>query len=139
MTLAASAATAVVGRMADDAWTATKNRVVALFGRNRTDTTAIETELDESRRELIASRESADEAVASDIEAFWRTRLRRLLREDPSTAGELRALLAHATAQTGPPARVSNTVTGAEVRGSVIQAGSIEGGVNIRGAAEGSS
>jgi hypothetical protein len=135
MTLAASGASAVVGLLAEDAWTAAKERIAALFGRGRTDTDgdAIEAELEESRGELIAARDASDETVPADIEALWRTKLRRLLQQDPDAAEELRALIAEAEQRTAPSAPVTNTITDAEVHGSVVQAGRIEGGINIGG------
>jgi hypothetical protein len=125
----------VVGLLAEDAWTAAKERIAALFGRGRTDTDddAIEAELEESRGELIAARDASDETVPADIEAVWRTKLRRLLQQDPDAAEELRALIAEAEQRTAPSAPVTNTITDAEVHGSVVQAGRIEGGINIGG------
>ncbi|MCH6159459.1 hypothetical protein [Streptomyces marispadix] len=133
MTLAASGATALVGLMVDEAWTATKYRVAALFGRGRADSESVEAELEESRGELVAARDASDENAAADVEAGLRTRLRRLLREDPDAAQELRSLIAEAGQHTAPSAPVTNTITDADIRGPVIQAGSIEGGINIGG------
>lgn len=88
-TLAVSGATTVVGLMAGDAWTAAKSRVVALFRQGRSEPAAVEDELEESRRELIAARDEEDEAVAAGVQALWLMRLRRLLQENPDLAVKL--------------------------------------------------
>jgi hypothetical protein len=133
MTLAASGATALVGLMVDEAWTATKERVLALFGRGSADAESVDAELEESRGELVAARDASDEQVAADVEAVLRTRLRRLLQQDPDAAEELRELIAEADRRSAPSMRVTNTITDADIRGSVVQAGRIEGGINIGG------
>jgi hypothetical protein len=71
--------------------------------------------------------------VAADVEAVLRTRLRRLLQQDPDAAEELRELIAEADRRSAPSMRVTNTITDADIRGSVVQAGRIEGGINIGG------
>ncbi|EKX62013.1 tetratricopeptide repeat protein [Streptomyces ipomoeae] len=99
MRLIASIGTTVVGAMATDAYTAVKDRVGALLrrggGEGREE--PVLRELDELRSDLSLARARGDEAGAADIEAdvemLVRSRLRRLLTEQPSLAGELRDLL----------------------------------------------
>ncbi|MFF4031221.1 hypothetical protein ACFYZ2_15905 [Streptomyces sviceus] len=85
--------------MAQDAWTTVRERVPALFGRGAPD-----------------SMESVGAALDQ------RERLLVLLHQEPAPAEELRALVAHAADQ---PGSVHNVITGAKVRGLVVQAHSI--------------
>ncbi|MGW2424811.1 NB-ARC domain-containing protein [Streptomyces sp. NPDC001709] len=92
-TLAAQGATALVGLMVADAWLRMKQgsrRFTGwLSGRGADD------ELDTSRAELAAARDSGDEESAADrVAADWERRLLRILEDDPEAAGELRRLLA---------------------------------------------
>ncbi|WP_328912135.1 MULTISPECIES: hypothetical protein [unclassified Streptomyces] len=91
--LAASGATTLVGLMVSDAWARTRQRLERFLARGG-DGSAAARELQLSQEELVAARAAGDEGAAADIEAEWRTRLRRVLRADPAAAGELRALLA---------------------------------------------
>ncbi len=130
--LAVSGATTLVGLMAGDAWAAVKSRCGALFGRGRPEQAElVEGELEESRRELAAARGDGDESAAADIEAMWRLRLRRLLQEDPAAADALRALIAEAASAQGPAPAVHNTISGGDIRGPVIQSGTITGDVRF--------
>lgn len=121
--LAASGATTLIGLMATEAWTQARDRVAGFFSRGR------EEELDLSRAELVAAREAGDDQAVADVEAEWRTRLRRRLQADPEAAAELRLLLDELTPQL--PAQqvrdVRNTVSGGVQHGPVIQAGTISG------------
>ena len=131
-TLAVSGATTVVGLMAGDAWTAAKSRVVALFRQGRSEPAAVEDELEESRRELIAARDEEDEAVAAGVQALWLMRLRRLLQENPDLAVKLQELITEAGPAGAPDAPGhTNSITGGEFSGPVIQTGRIDGGIHI--------
>ncbi|MFG3407146.1 hypothetical protein [Streptomyces sp. NPDC048142] len=120
--LAASGATTFVGLMATEAWTQVRGRVARILARGE-DTEAVDAELEESRAELTAARADADEETAADIEAEWRTRLRRALRADPEAADELRGLLDELAPQrpAGPAVSVTNTIGGGTQHGPVIQ------------------
>lgn len=106
--LASSGATALVGLMVSDAWSGARDRVSRFLNRNTVAAAAAAGddaggddaggELEASRAELVAAREDGDDALAGDVEAHWRTRLRSLLSQDPAAAEELRALLAELTA-----------------------------------------
>ncbi|WP_369387687.1 NB-ARC domain-containing protein [Streptomyces sp. CG1] len=91
-TLAAQGATALVGLVVTDAWLQMKQgrrRVVRWLSRR-----GAEDELDASRVELEAARDSGDEEnVAGRVAADWERRLLRILEEDPEAAEELRRLL----------------------------------------------
>lgn len=94
--LASSGATALVGLMMSDAWTAVRGRMSRLLSRSAEGDDQSETvlgELEASRIELVTARADEDDGLAEDVEAQWRIRLRRLLAEDPGSAAELRALL----------------------------------------------
>ncbi|MFD9711742.1 hypothetical protein ACFWBR_27300 [Streptomyces sp. NPDC060006] len=94
--LAASGATALMGLMVSDAWTTVRGRMSRFLSRSAEDDDESETVLDEleaSRVELATARADGDDALAGDVEAQWRIRLRRLLAEDSGAAAELRALL----------------------------------------------
>jgi hypothetical protein len=120
--LAASGATTLVGLMVSDAWAQARERVARFFARGA-DGSAAAGELQESQQELRSARESGDAEAADDVEAEWRTRLRRLLRADPAAAEELRALLTELgpLANGGPAVVVHNTVSGGVQHGPVVQ------------------
>ncbi|MEV1049487.1 hypothetical protein [Streptomyces sp. NPDC049916] len=126
MTLAASGATTVVGLMATEAWTQVRGRVARFLSRGE-NPEAADVQLEVSRAELAAARADADEVTAADIEAEWRTRLRRALHADPEAAGELRALLDELAPVRSPAPSVSvtNTVSGGTFHAPVLQAQNI--------------
>lgn len=129
--LAASGATTFVGLMATEAWTQVRGRVARILARGE-DTEAVDAELEESRAELTAARADADEDTAADIEAEWRTRLRRTLRANPEAADELRGLLEELAPQQPAGTTVSinhNTISGGTYNSPVIMAQSIHDGV----------
>ncbi|MFI1224840.1 MULTISPECIES: hypothetical protein [unclassified Streptomyces] len=128
--LAASGATTFVGLMATEAWTQARGRVARFLGRGEDDE-AVDAELEESRAELTAARAEADEETAADIEAEWRTRLRRTLRANPEAAEELRSLLDELSPLEPEGKNVSinhNTISGGTYHGPVIMAQSIHDG-----------
>ncbi|WP_063790032.1 ATP-binding protein [Streptomyces sp. MMG1121] len=92
-TLAAQAATAVVGLAVTDAWLNMKHvrrRVTRWLSRRGADG-----ELDAVRDELAAARRHGDEESAADrVAADWERRLLGILEDDPEAAEELRRLLA---------------------------------------------
>jgi hypothetical protein len=129
--LAVSGATTVVGLMATEAWTQVRGRLSRFLVRDGGDTGAVDAELEESRAELTAALADADEDTAADIEAEWRTRLRRTLRANPEAAEELRGLLEELAPQQPVGATVSinhNTISGGTYHSPVIMAQSIHGG-----------
>ncbi|UNO42682.1 hypothetical protein [Streptomyces sp. MST-110588] len=129
--LATAGATALVQQMAAEGWAQARERVVAFFARRRGagEEEALAGELEVSRGELLAAREEGDDSGAVDVEAEWRVRLRRLLREDPAAAEELRELVdAWREESGGVRVRdVHNSITGGVHHGTVIQAGVIAG------------
>lgn len=128
--LAASGATTLVGLMASDAWEQLKTKVASVLGRGGAEPDpAVERELADSHSELLAARDSGDEAVVADLQAMWRLRLRRLLQEDPVFAGELRKLIADA-APAAAGGGVHNVISGGDFHGLVIQAGTIHGDIS---------
>jgi hypothetical protein len=120
--LAASGATTLVGLMVSETWAQARDRLTRFFARGG-DERAVDEELSLSRSELVAAREAEDEEAAADIEAGWRTRLRRALQADPGAAEELRVLLAEVAPDGGgeSPARVRNSISGGVQNGPVFQ------------------
>lgn len=92
--LASSGATVLVGRMVTDGWEETKLAVARLFGRHSSRPEDVADELEEARTELENAQRTGDEAAAADVEAEWRSRLRRLLASDPDAVTEFKQLLA---------------------------------------------
>ncbi|MFE9646444.1 hypothetical protein ACFYO0_20515 [Streptomyces sp. NPDC006365] len=125
--LAAAGATALVQQMVTDGWGNVRDRVAAFFSRGSNEE-VVEGELEESRAELVAARDTEDEDAAADVQASWRSRLRRTLREDPAAAAELRALLdelapeSAARQHSGTVHNTHNTISGGVHHGMVIQA-----------------
>ncbi|RAG87379.1 hypothetical protein DN069_02365 [Streptacidiphilus pinicola] len=129
-TLAASAATAMVGLMVTDSWKHGKARFGKLFARRNSRSVAAD--LDEAQAELTAVSAASRPELAADIEAEWRARFQRLLRRDAASADEFRALLA----DLGPgphPAAVHNTIHGGVRDSPVVQSGRIGGNVTLGG------
>ncbi|WP_018547175.1 hypothetical protein [Streptomyces sp. LaPpAH-108] len=126
--LVTSGATTVVGLMVTDAWQQARQGLVRLFSRGDR-TATVGGELDELRDDLVAANGSPDEAaLADDIAATVRLRLRGLLRQDPEAADELRRLVQELTPllPNGPAGNtVHNTISGGTIHGHVIQGYSI--------------
>ncbi|MFJ8827895.1 hypothetical protein ACIREE_39980 [Streptomyces sp. NPDC102467] len=128
MALAASGATTLVQQMAADSWTGARSRIVAFFARNRRGEEAdIEGQLETSRRELAMAVEAGDETTVADVEAEWRTQLRRILRDNPAEAAQLRVVLDNLAPvhQAGQVIKVKNSISGGVQLGPVIQAGDV--------------
>ncbi|MEN8653385.1 hypothetical protein ABCR94_22990 [Streptomyces sp. 21So2-11] len=127
--LATAGATALVQQMVTDSWSHARGRVAAFFSRGgaAVDEETVEGELEVSRGELAAAREAGDEQAVSDVEAEWRTRLRRALQADPALAEDLRSLLEElAPGEAGPgQGAVYNTISGGVQHGHVVQARTI--------------
>ncbi|MFC1418119.1 hypothetical protein [Streptacidiphilus cavernicola] len=127
--LVGSGATTIVGLMATDLWTQTRDRIGRLFARGA-DPAAVTADLEASRTELVAARQAGDETAVADVEAEWRSRLRRVLQSDPAAAAELRALLDEVGQ--GPAEQqgtvVNNTLSGGVVHGTVIMGRDMHGG-----------
>lgn len=93
--LARVAGTAVVTLMATDAWERTRDGVVALWRRaSPAGADGVEDALESARDDLLTARESGDELTEQELRDDWAGRLRRLLREQPALATELRRMLA---------------------------------------------
>ncbi|MFB7909019.1 hypothetical protein ACFC1T_21550 [Kitasatospora sp. NPDC056076] len=117
-----SGASSLAGLMATAAWQQVSSRVSRMFGRG-TEDEATSTELEVIRAEVLEAGD--DEESLADQTAVLRTRLRRLFREHPEAAGELREILAEFTPQQEPGSTyVYNTISGGN-NGDVIQAGTI--------------
>ncbi|MGW0532756.1 hypothetical protein [Streptomyces sp. NPDC003032] len=130
--LAAAGAAALVQQMVADGWAQARDRVAGFFSRGEGPggaDDAVVGELDEARAELVAARETEDADMAADVQAEWRSRLRRRLAADPAAAAELRALLAELASEGGggePRGDVTyNTISGGVQHGTVIQAGKL--------------
>ncbi|TCO53664.1 hypothetical protein [Actinocrispum wychmicini] len=94
-TLAETAASALVKRLATDGWEKVVAAVGALWRRvhpDRADT--VRAEAAETRENLVAARGTGGESVEEDLVGEWRSRLRRLVAADPGVVDELRHLVA---------------------------------------------
>jgi hypothetical protein len=92
--LVVAAGTALVSSMATDAWQQARGAAVALWRRAHPGrAAAVEAELADVRTELLAAREGGDAETEEELARDWQGRLRRLLRDDPSLADELRRIL----------------------------------------------
>ncbi|WP_328731065.1 YtzH-like family protein [Streptomyces caniferus] len=127
MALAAAGATAFVQQMAVDSWAQARDRIVSFFSRRAGEEGVIEGELETSRRELTMAMEAGDEQTVLDVEAEWRTRLRRTLTANPAAASELRQVLIElAPDRSGQQvAHVHNTISGGVQHGPVVQVGNV--------------
>lgn len=123
--LARTAGVALVTVMATDAWERARGGVVDLWRRvspERAD--AVEVELDASRDDLVAAHERGEGETETELSEEWGSRLRRLLREHPEAAEELRGVVHACEEATGAPAQyqvhLRATASGS---GRVYQAG----------------
>ncbi|MFJ6136340.1 hypothetical protein [Kitasatospora sp. NPDC092286] len=125
--LVTSGATTVVGLMATEAWTQVRSRLATLLGRGR-DVAEVSAELEVIRGEVVEA--DGDDEVLADHAAELRGRLRRMIRQNPEAAAELRSILdefAPAT-RTGEGAAVHNVISGGTVHdGTVVQAHTVNG------------
>ncbi|MEK8172992.1 glycosyltransferase [Streptomyces sp. M19] len=128
-------ATALVGLMVSDAWAQARQRLGRFLGRGDEDEArSADLELQRSREELVAAGQAGDDQATADVEAGWRTRLRRVLREDPAAAEELRALLDELSPRPGDGSgTVTNTISGGVQHGTVIQGRDFSGGLTFNG------
>ncbi|GEC07189.1 hypothetical protein SSP24_48440 [Streptomyces spinoverrucosus] len=95
--LAQTAGTTVVALLATEAWTATRDGVVALWRRvspARADDAAAA--IEETRADVVLAREQGDTETEEALATEWYGRLRRLLAADPSAAQELERVLSEA-------------------------------------------
>ncbi|MEU5366613.1 hypothetical protein ABZ354_24615 [Streptomyces sp. NPDC005925] len=125
--LAAAGATTFVQQMAADSWAQARDRIVSFFSRRGGEEGVIEGELEASRVELTSAMEAGHEQTASDVEAEWRTRLRRALLASPSAAAELRQVLAELAPASSDRqvVAVHNSISGGVQHGTVVQAGTV--------------
>jgi hypothetical protein len=120
LALAGTAASALVGAVAKDCWTAAKNGVVRLLGRgDRTRQAAVEEQLERTRVELEAA--GADAGAKTRQEAVWTGRFEDLLIDRPVAAAELRALVDEISSATGSRS-VGHVVQQATASGNAQQA-----------------
>ena len=92
--LTSTAATTVVQLLATAAWEQAKSAIGGLWQKahpERAET--VQTELEESRTEVLAARQVGDEQVEQALVDEWHGRLRRLVAADPQLADELRRVV----------------------------------------------
>lgn len=92
--LTSTAATTVVQLLATAAWEQARSAVGGLWRRvypERTQT--VQAELDETRTEVLAARQTGDEQVEQALVGEWHGRLRRLVAADPQLAEDLRRMV----------------------------------------------
>ncbi|MER5356587.1 hypothetical protein ABT093_40500 [Kitasatospora sp. NPDC002551] len=121
--LVTTGATTVVGLMATEAWTQLRSRLAGLLGRGR-DAEEVSAELEEIRVEVV--RADGDAGLVDDQAAELRNRIRRLLRQEPEAAGELRALLEEFTRGATNITVYNNIVEGGTHHGMVFQVGRLD-------------
>ncbi|MFE5738485.1 hypothetical protein [Streptomyces celluloflavus] len=135
-TLAMAGATTLVQQMATGGWERVRQRVASFLARRRgmADEEALEGELEVSRTDVMTAREEGDEDGVRGVTAAWQLRLRRLLREDPAAAAELRALLEELAPEREQVSvrEVHNSISGGVQHGMVIQAGVVSGDLTNR-------
>jgi hypothetical protein len=122
--LARTAGTAVVTLLATDAWQATRDGIVGVWRRahpERAD--GVGEELDATRDELVAARQTGDGEAEVELAAEWQGRVRRLLAARPEAVDDLRRVLE----ELGPAERPATTeirmTAEASGHGRVYQAG----------------
>ncbi|MEV6394701.1 hypothetical protein AB0M39_07945 [Streptomyces sp. NPDC051907] len=92
--IVSSAATALVGAMATDAWQLARTALVAWWRRIRPhQADRVDAALVESRERVLTARQARDEGAESHLVAAWEARLTALLEEDSALVDELRRLI----------------------------------------------
>ena len=93
LALAGTAASALVGAVAKDAWGGAKSGVARLLGRgDASRAAAVEQQLERTRG-AVESAGADEQVVRGQQEAVWAGRLEDLLIERPEAVAELRALI----------------------------------------------
>ncbi|MFI9646735.1 hypothetical protein ACIHAA_10620 [Streptomyces sp. NPDC052040] len=124
MDLARSAGATVVTLMATEAWERARDGLSAVWRRvspARADT--VEGELEATREELLRARQSGDETAVQELGDEWAGRLRRLLREHPEAADDLRQIIADLAPTTPQAPSAVQMRARASGSGRVYQAG----------------
>jgi len=97
------AGTTLVAAMATDAWRQVRAALVSLWRRSRPEQAEdVEDDLSGLHERAAEARRAGDVAAERELAVSWEERLRRLLREDPSSARELKRILDE---EIGPVAR----------------------------------
>ncbi|MFB7600215.1 hypothetical protein [Streptomyces sp. NPDC056160] len=92
--LVMSAASALVGSMATDAWQQARSAVLELWQRNRPDrVTSVAGRLAEVRDDVRAAREVDDRQAEEALAQEWAPQLQQLLNADPALRQELQRVL----------------------------------------------
>lgn len=90
VTLAATAAAALVKAMTTDAWERLRPRLAGLFGHgNSQQIESVDAELVAAQSEVVSADAKASTEAAEEIEVEWRSRFRRLLATNPELTIEL--------------------------------------------------
>lgn len=114
--LASAAAATVVHLLTTADWERAQTSMGVLWRRVYPDrANRVESELEESREELLAARQDADdpaaaERVEAELVGEWQGRLRRLLAAEPGLAAELRRILADDLGPEPPHSRNESSV-----------------------------
>ena len=92
--LVLAAASAVVSALPTDSWQQARDAVVRFWRRARPDhASAVESDLDDTRSELVATQGTGDNSTEEELVADWQRRMRRLLTADPALGVELQRVL----------------------------------------------
>jgi hypothetical protein len=122
--LASTAGTTVVTLLATEGWERARDGIAALWRRVRPDRAeTVAAELEAGREDLLAARSAGDDDAEGELRAEWQGRVRRLLREQPGVAEELRSLLDELAPDAGTSAPAVTQHATASGRARVYQAG----------------
>ncbi|MFF0061387.1 hypothetical protein ACFYRC_07535 [Streptomyces sp. NPDC005279] len=98
--------------MTTDTWERSRDAVVSLWQRVHPERAeAIAAELAEVRDDVLSARSTGNEDTEQTISVDWQHRLRRLVREDPRLADELRRVLDEELIPALPPATRDRVAT----------------------------
>lgn len=89
VTLISSGATTLLGLMVTDAWGKAKGAALKVFGRDNLEGSALDRDLEATRSRLTLALESGDVAEQEDLEAEWRSRIRRAVESDNANIDSL--------------------------------------------------
>jgi hypothetical protein len=109
--LVTSAATTLVERLTSEAWQTVVTAIGGLWRRDHAERgDAVEADAVDTRAAALRALETEDDDALAELVAEWRSRLRRLVADNPDLADELRRMIADREPGSGDTGSISMQV-----------------------------